>query len=139
MSAAVHVRHAWRSLQRAPVFSVTASLTLVIGLAAAIAIFAVVNGVLLRPLPYGNAERLVGAWHDLPPLELERATQTPSTWLTYQRLARTIEGIGIYEESAANVGAAGADDAPQRLTSAWVSHELIPILQVQPLRGRPFS
>lgn len=131
------IRHSLRSLRRTPVFSVTAALTLVIGLASAIAIFAVVNAVILRPLPYGGADRLVGAWHDLPPLNLKKATQTPATWLTYQRLARTIEGIGIYQESAANIGAIGGGE-PQRVQSAWVSHELIPLMQVSPLAGRLF-
>ena len=132
------IRHTLRSLSRTPVFSVTAALTLVLGLAASIAIFAVVNAVLLRPLPYGSAERLVGAWHDLPPLNLKKANQTPATWLTYQRLAKTIEGIGVYQESAANVGAVGSGGEPQRVQSAWVSHELIPLLKVPPLLGRAF-
>lgn len=131
------IRHSLRSLRRTPVFSVTAALTLVIGLASAIAIFAVVNAVILRPLPYGIADRLVGVWHDLPPLNLKKATQTPATWLTYQRLARTIEGIGIYQESAANIGAIGGGE-PQRVRSAWVSHELIPLMQTPPLLGRTF-
>ena len=131
------IRHSLRSLRRTPVFSVTAALTLVIGLASAIAIFAVVNAVILRPLPYGNADQLVGVWHDLPPLNLKKATQTPATWLTYQRLARTIEGIGIYQQSAANIGAIGGGE-PQRVQSAWVSHELIPLMQVPPLAGRVF-
>ena len=131
------IRHSLRSLRRTPVFSVTAALTLVIGLASAVAIFAVVNEVILRPLPYGNADRLVGVWHDLPPLNLKKATQTPATWLTYQRLARTIEGIGIYQQSAANIGAVGGAE-PQRVEAAWVSHELLPLMQVPPLSGRVF-
>src|SRR5688572_16020429 len=132
------LRHSLRSLLRTPVFSVTAALTLVLGLAASIAIFAVVNAVLLRPLPYGSADRLVGAWHDLPPINLKKATQTPATWLTYQRLARTIEGMGVYQESAANIGPVGGAGEPQRVQSAWVSHEMIPLMQVQPLTGRAF-
>jgi putative ABC transport system permease protein len=131
------LRHSLRSLRRTPVFSVTAALTLVIGLASAVAIFAVVNAVILRPLPYGNADQLVGAWHDLPPLNLKKATQTPATWLTYQRLARTIEGIGIYQQSAANIGANGGGE-PQRVQSVWVSHEVIPLMQTPPLLGRTF-
>lgn len=130
------IRHTLRSLSRTPVFSVTAALTLVLGLAASITIFAVVNAVLLRPLPYGSADRLVGAWHDLPPINLKKATQTPATWLTYQRLAKSIEGIAVYQESAANIGAVGSGGEPQRVQSAWVSYELIPLLQVQPLLGR---
>ena len=131
------IRHSLRSLRRTPVFTVTAALTLVIGLASAAAIFSVVNAVILRPLPYGDADRLVGVWHDLPPLNLKKATQTPATWLTYQRLARTIEGIGIYQQSAANIGALGGAE-PQRLEAAWVSHELLPLMQVPPLAGRVF-
>lgn len=132
------LRHSLRSLRRTPVFAITAALTLIIGLAAAVAIFAVVNAVLLRPLPYGNADRLIGAWHDLPPINMKKATQTPGTWLTYQRLAHTIEGIGVYQESAANIGPVGGAGEPQRVQSAWVSHEMIPLMQVQPLAGRAF-
>src|SRR5512142_3207549 len=58
--------HALRSLKRAPLFSVTVILALAIGLGSAAAIFAIVNGVLLRPLPYGHPDRLVGVWHDMP-------------------------------------------------------------------------
>ena len=97
------LRYAWRSLRRTPVFTITATLTLVIGLAATIAIFAVVNGVLLKPLPYGQPDRLVGAWFDLPPINLKQAQQTQTTYYTFQRLARTIEGIGVYQEGSANV------------------------------------
>lgn len=133
------VRHAWRSLSRTPVFTVTASLTLVLGLAAAIAIFAIVNGVLLRPLPYGGSDRLIGAWHDLPPINLTKAQQTPSTWLTYQRLARTIENIGLYQDGSVNVTQPGSAVEPQRVQGAWVSHEVIPVLDVKPLVGSIFT
>src|SRR5204863_3290850 len=85
------LRYAWRSLRRTPVFTITASLTLVIGIAASVAIFAVVNGVLLRPLPYGQPDRLVGAWFDMPPLNLHHAQQTQTTYYTFQRVAHTIE------------------------------------------------
>src|SRR5207248_2355999 len=94
---ALSLRHAWRSLHRTPGFSITATLTLVIGIGATVAIFAVVNGVLLRPLPYGSPDRLVGAWHDLPPLSLFHAQQTPGTYATYRKLAHTIDGIALYQ------------------------------------------
>lgn len=60
------VRFAIRSLRRTPSFTITAVATLVIGTGAAVATFAVVNSVLLRPLPYKAPDRLVGAWHDFP-------------------------------------------------------------------------
>ncbi|MEK7402581.1 MAG: ABC transporter permease [Gemmatimonadota bacterium] len=139
MSITMLLRHAVRSLRRTPVFSVAATLTLVIGIAATVATFMVVNGVLLQPLPYGEPERLVGAWHNLPPINLVHAEQTPTTYYTYQRLAKTIEGIALYQTSAVNVSDPSGSSDPQRVTSAWITATLIPVLKVQPLVGRSFT
>jgi putative ABC transport system permease protein len=133
------LRYAWRSLRRTPVFTITAVLTLVIGLAATIAIFAVVDGVLLKPLPYGNPDRLVRAWFDLPPMNLKRTQQTQSTYYTFQRLAKTIEGIGLYQEGSVNVSEPGGKTEPQRLAVAWVTSTLVPVLKVSPILGRSIS
>ncbi len=136
MSISSFVRPAWRSLRRAPAFTITASTTLVIGIGAAIAIFTLVNGVLLRPLPYGNPDRLVGAWHDLRAVSIAKGNQTAATYLTYKRLARTLDGIGLYQEGAVNVSDPRGGADPQRITTAWISASLIPVLQVAPLIGR---
>lgn len=137
--AALPIRHASRSLRRTPAFTLTAILTLVIGIGAVTAMFAVVNGVLLKPLPYGAPDRLVGTWHDLPPLSMTRANQTSPLYFTYKQLAHTIENIGLYEESAANVSEAGGASEPQRLASAWMTASIIPTLEVAPLLGRNFT
>ncbi|MGH7709766.1 MAG: ABC transporter permease [Gemmatimonadaceae bacterium] len=139
MSVVTSLRHAWRSLRRTPVFTAAAALTLVIGIGASVAIFAVLNGVLLRPLPYANPERLVGAWHDFPPLGLRKANQSSGTYFTYLRLARSIEHIGAYAEEAVNVSEPGGSAEPQRLTSAAITATLIPTLGVSPLLGRNFT
>ena len=136
---AIPIRHASRSLRRTPAFTLTAILTLVIGMGAVAAIFAVVSGVLLRPLPYGSPDRLVGAWHDLPPLSMHKASQTSGTYFTYKKLAHSIENIGLYQESAVNVSEAGGAGEPQRLATAWITASLIPTLQVAPLLGRNFT
>ena len=130
------LRYAWRSLRRTPVFTIAASLTLVIGIAASVAIFAVVNGVLLKPLPYGSPDRLVGAWFDLPPINLNHTQQTQTTYYVFQRLAKSIDGIGLYQEGSANVSDPGGKSEPQRLTVAWVTSTLVPVLRVTPLLGR---
>jgi putative ABC transport system permease protein len=135
----IPIRHASRSLRRTPAFTLTAILTLVIGIGAVAAIFTVVNGVLLRPLPYGNPDRLVGAWHDLPPLSMPKATQTSATYFTYQKFSRSIESIALYREDAVNVSEAGGAGEPERLASSWITASLIPTLQVAPLLGRNFS
>ncbi len=133
------VRHALRSLRRTPAFSITAALTLVIGIAATVAIFTVVNGVLLHPLPYGDPGRLVGAWHDLPPISLMHAQQTAGTYWTYKKLAHTIDGIALHQETAVNVGGPGDGGEPQRISAARVTADLIPLLRVPPRLGRNFT
>ena len=139
MSGSHSIRYAWRSLLRAPAFTISAVLTLVIGIGAAVAIFAVVNGVLLRPLPYGNPDRLVGIWHALPGVSLDKANQTSGTYFTYRRFARTIENAGLSQQGAVNVAAPGGDGEPQRLASAFITATLIPTMQVSPLLGRNFT
>src|SRR5262249_10281451 len=97
------LRHAVHSLRRSPAVTLAPVLTLVIGLGSTVAMYAVVDGVLLRPLPYGQPDRLVGAWHDMPSIGLMHEGQTVATYFAYRRLARTIEGIGVYFEEDVNV------------------------------------
>ena len=133
------LRFAWRALRRTPAFTITAALTLVIGIAATVTMFAIVNGVLLKPLPYGNPDRLVGAWHELPTLNIGRANQTSGTYLTYQRFSRSIEGIGAWQDGATNVVDPSGGTEPQRLGTRFITATLLPVLQVSPQMGRNFS
>ncbi|HEY9480274.1 MAG TPA: ABC transporter permease, partial [Gemmatimonadaceae bacterium] len=133
------IRYAWRSLRRTPVFTIAAVLTLAIGVGAATAIFAVVDGILLRPLSYGHPEQLVGAWHDLPPLSLKHTEQTAATYFTYKRFARTISGIAAYSEGSANVADPSGNTEPRRLSAGFISADLVPLLEVPPRLGRSFS
>ncbi len=133
------IAYAVRSLRRAPGFSAAVVATLTIGIGSAAAIFAVVDAVLLRPLPYGHPEQLVGAWHDLPPIGLMKATQTTGTYYTYKRLAHTITGIATYNSSSANVSDPDGRAQPDRLPVAWVTANLFPLLEVTPRLGRAFT
>ena len=133
------IRYAWRSLRRTPVFTTAAVLTLAIGVGAATAIFAVVDGILLRPLPYGNPEQLVGAWHDLPPLSLKHTEQTSGTYFTYKRFAKTITGIAAYDEGSANVADPSGNSEPRRLSAGFISADIVPLLEVPPILGRSFT
>jgi putative ABC transport system permease protein len=138
-AAAQDLRQAARSLRRSPAFTIAAALTLVIGIGSSVAIFAVLDGVLLRPLPYGNPERLVGAWHDMPSIGLMHEPQSPATYFTYLRLARSIEGIGVYREGEVNVAEPGGGMEPQRVTSASISATLLPVLQLAPILGHAIT
>lgn len=139
MNGLNRLSYAWRSLRRAPLFSVTVVLALTIGIGSAAAIFAIVNGVLLRPLPFGRPEQLVGAWHDLPPLSLFHAEQTPGTYLTYKRFARSLAGIGIYQSSSFNIQDPNGRGDPERIVGAYTTRDVIPLLEVPPLLGRSFT
>ena len=139
MSFIQQLRFASRSLRRTPAFTISAILTLVIGIGASVAIFAVINGVLLRPLSYGDPERLVGTWHALPGVSMDKANQTQGTYFTYKKFARTIVNMGLSQEGAVNLAAPGGDGEPERVTSAYITASLVPTLQVTPLKGRNFS
>lgn len=133
------VVHACRSLRRAPLFSAAIVLTLTIGIGSAAAIFAVVDAVLLRPLPYGHPDRLVGAWFDMPALNLTHAQQTAGTYFTFKRFANSIEGIAVYQDGSVSVGDPDGRAEPERMSVAWSSANLFPVLQVSPILGRPFN
>ena len=135
----VRLSHVVRSLQRSPLFSVTVILALTIGLGSAAAIFAIVNGVLLRPLPFGHPDRLVGAWHDMPALSMHHAPQTPGTYFTYQRFAKSLDRIGVYQQGSANVSEPDGRGQPERMAVAYTTLDVIPLLEVSPILGRTFS
>src|SRR5437868_619305 len=96
-------RHALRSLRRTPLFSITAIITLVLGIGAAVAMFGIVHGVLLAPLPYGHPNRLVDVSIDLRSAGLEHIRQPLGVYFTYKRLARGIEDIGFYRSGSGNI------------------------------------
>lgn len=131
--------YAWRALRRAPLFTSTVVLAFTIGIGSAATIFAIVNGILLRPLQFGHPDRLVAAWHSMPALSLDRAPQTPGTFLTYRRFATSLAGIAIYNQSSANVADPDGREEPERMSVAWATRELIPLLEVPPILGRTFS
>ena len=139
MSLSSVVRPAWRSLRRSPAFTITASLTLVIGIGAAVAIFALVNGVLLRPLPYGNPDQLVVPFHSMQLVGLAKGNQTAGTYWTYKRFAKSLDAIGLVQPNAVNVSDPRGGSEPQRVTTARITASVIPLMQVSPLVGRTFT
>jgi putative ABC transport system permease protein len=139
MSPTTLLRQAARSLRRAPTYTITASLTLVLGIAATVAMFAIINGVVLRQLPYPQADRLVGAWHDMAPLNMTHVQQTAGTYKTYRALSKSIENMGLYQTGRVNVSEAGGVGEPQRLASAWLTATIVPTLRITPQLGRNFT
>ena len=133
------LRYATRALVRSPAYTATALVTLIIGIASVVTLFAVVDGVLLRPLPYPNPDRLIGVWHDLTGAGLNHSVQTATTYLTYETQARTIDGIGIYQEGAVNVADDHTANEPQRVTATLLTASTFSVLGISPIRGRVFT
>src|SRR5918993_1332038 len=130
------LRRVTRRLLRAPLFSAVAIVTLALGIGANTAIFSVVNGVLLKPLPFHDAERLVGVWHTAPGLGLPLLNQTPSTYLTYREENRTFEDIALWDNSAVSVTGTGE---PERVQALLVTDGLLGVLRISPAIGRLFT
>ncbi|MEP6493829.1 MAG: ABC transporter permease [bacterium] len=130
---------AWRSLRRAPAFALAAALTLSIGIGSTTAIFTVLDTVLLKPLPYRDAERLAGVWVALPGMGFPLAPQSFASYFTIRRFAKSIEGIAIFDRSSVNVEGSGGDAKPERVRASLVSASTFPLLGVSLMRGRTFS
>ncbi|HET7843784.1 MAG TPA: ADOP family duplicated permease [Xanthomonadales bacterium] len=131
------LRHAWRTLRRSPGFTVAAILTLALGSAAATAMFAVVHGVLLAPLPYGEPERLVSVRLAAP--GSAGIAQPPALQATYARHARSLDGVAFYRTGSANVWTPDGDGNADSVLATWVSASTMSLLRVRPLLGREFT
>ena len=107
-----------RRLFRAPLFSVVAVLTLGLGIGANTAIFSVVNGVLLKPLPYPDADRLVGVWHSAPGMNLPVLNQSPATYFTYREDGRVFQDVGMWTGDTTSVTGVSAVSSPRTIATA---------------------
>ncbi len=130
------VRRTVRRLFRTPGFAAVAVLTLGLGIGANTAIFSVVNGVLLRPLPYADPDRLVGVWHSAPGMNIPVMNQSPATYLTYRDDGRVFEDIGLWNNGGASVTGTGE---PERIEVLYVSDGTLGVLGVEAALGRRFS
>jgi putative ABC transport system permease protein len=128
------LRFAGRQIRRSPGFFAIVATTLVLGIAATTAIFSVVRGVLLRPLPYPDADRIVQVW------QLDaKGGQSQFSDPNYDDLraqSRSFSAIAEVKASGA-VTVIGPSD-PVRALSAFVSSDFFSVMGVQPLRGRLF-
>jgi predicted permease len=134
------VRYAARALIRSRLFAAVAVLTLAIGSGATTTVFSVVNGVLLKPLPYPQSDELVAVWHTAPGAGLAdvggRLRSSASMYFTYAEENRTFQSIGVWVPGTASVTGLAE---PEEVRTVSVSGGLLETLGVQPLFGRSFS
>jgi putative ABC transport system permease protein len=132
-------RYAARSLARSRGFAVATMGTIALAVGAGCAVFALVNAVLLRPLPYPHSERLVGLWHSMPGINLPIAKVAPGTYVLYRDAAKSFEDIGIYIELAATITYPDRDFPAERMRLGWMTASVFSVLQAKPLLGRLFT
>jgi predicted permease len=130
------LRQIVRRLWRAPGFTVITLITLAAGVGANIAVFSVVEGVLLKPLPYPHPEALVGVWHTAPGLNLDEVNMGPSNYFIYREQNRVFEDVGIYQGGSVSVTGRGN---PEQVQALDISDGVLPILGLAPVLGRWFN
>jgi len=128
------LRHAFRTLRRAPLFSALVVTTLALAVGANTAIFSVVNGVLLRSLPYGEPDRLVVLYEVI-------GTNKPFGFsapdlAAFQDRAHSFDGIGAFRSTEYELSGI---DQPERISAARISASLLDVLGVRPALGRAFT
>lgn len=136
MALPTQFKHVIRRLRRSPLFTSITLVTLAIGIGANAAIFSVVEGVLLRPLPYPRPEELVGVWHSAPGINVKELNTAPSLYFTYREESRTLQDIGLWRDSAVTVTGLAE---PERLGALRVTGGILGLLGVPPLLGRSFT
>ncbi|MFW6200195.1 MAG: ABC transporter permease, partial [Gemmatimonadota bacterium] len=129
------VRQTFRQLRRAPGFAAVVILTLAVGIGATSAVFSVVNGVLLRPLPYESPEELVDLSTAFPTMGFEEFWVSPPEYYELREWNQVFEEVGGYRVGSASVE---TYDRPLRVTSAIATWTLFPTLGVEASRGRVF-
>jgi predicted permease len=130
------VRYALRTLRKQPVFALIAVLTLALGIGANTAIFSLLHQVLIRPLPYPDADRLVFVWNTYPLMGLPQATVSIPDYLDRREQAPALEDATLFHNREFNLA---ADGRPERLRGLAATPSFFTTFRRQPFLGRAFS
>ncbi len=125
-----------RRLRRTPTFTAITLVTLAAGVGANTVVFSVLEGVLLKPLPYPKAEELIGVWLTAPGIQLKDAELSPSDYFIYREQNRTLQDIGMY--AGVSVSVTGVAE-PEQVQALRVTDGTLPLLGIRPLLGRTFT
>jgi putative ABC transport system permease protein len=130
------LKHVLRRLMRSPMFTIVTLITIGVGVGANTAIFGVINGILLKPLPYHDPERLVSVWQAAPSLNIPEMNLAPSDYFTFREENRTFEHFGMWDND--NVTVTGTS-SPEQLPGIDVTEGTLNALGIQPVLGRLFT
>src|ERR1700676_4991812 len=130
------LQHVLRRLRRSPIFTAITLVTLAVGIGSNAAIFSVLNGTLIQPLPYPEPDRLVAVWETAPGLNipgLGGLNASPATYFTFREEGRVFQDIGIWRGDSVSVTGMAE---PEQVPSLFVTDGVPLILGGQPTPGR---
>ena len=127
----------WRKLLRSPAFTALVILTLALGIGANTAIFSLVDGVLLRPLPFPNAQELYGLWHSAPGIGIPHFEQSNTTYKVYHDHKRSFVEIGL--SSGPFMMNLTDGEEPIRVNTVSATSSFFRVLGIPPAIGRVFT
>jgi predicted permease len=130
------LRQVFRRLARAPIFSAITLITLAAGVGANTVVFSVLEGVLLKPLPYPRAEDLVGVWQTAPGLNIKDLNVAPSTYFIFREQNQSFIDVGVYQYDSVSITGVAE---PEQVQALRVTDGTLPLLGVTPTLGRTFS
>jgi putative ABC transport system permease protein len=130
------LRYALRMLWRAPGVTVTALAALGLGIGGSVAIFSVVDAVLLRPLPYRAADRLAEIFGNFHAQNLERIAVSVPEYLDYRAQSQVLEDLTAFAVGDSNLTGGGS---PERVSAAMATSSFLGVFGVEPALGRGFS
>ena len=130
------LRYSLRQITRKPGFALVLVLTMALGVGANTAVFSVVHGVLLRPLPYPDAEELVVVWSQFPTMDLNEFPASWPEYAEYRDQNLSLEELGAWRSGQRTIT---GGDSPERLDLAIFSAEMWRVLGVSPAMGRTYT
>ncbi len=130
------LRYGARTLRRNPGFAVVAILTLAIGIGANVMIFSIVNGVLLKPLPFPASGRVVTIWETDPNRNLTRGTASAAEFLDWRDMNQVFQELSAYRGLSFAISGGGD---PEQVWGSQVSGNFFRMLRVTPIVGRDFT
>ena len=130
------LRYAARTLVTRPGYALVATFTLALGIGSNAAIFTVLYAVLLRPLPYPDADRIVEVRHHAPGMNMPEVQSSPGLIAHYRQSARTLMNVAGYQIRQMNLA---GDGMPERVRVVAAAPDLFNVLATRPAFGRPFE
>src|SRR5258708_4269598 len=123
----MRLRQVFRRLIQSPMFTVVTVATLAIGIGANSAIFSVIEGVLLKPLPYPGSQNLLAVNHAAPGISLKDAGAAPFLYFTYRDESRTLQDVGLMQTNTASITGLAE---PEEIRCLDITHEILPVLGI---------